>query len=334
MTAVLRSDEMPLVLRQITAVFADPAFRTEAWPYAESVLRGMTSPLWNQPEGAVQQLILPLLAGGDFRLGIPGDHVLYSRTREELRSWLGSQVASGPMELAVIGDVDVDDAIAEISKTFGALPVRESYRLNQERTKLNFPLRPVSTYAYYEGTEDRPSTLEFFWPVRDQIDNTQRRHLLLLADILENRITEQFREQNSITFSPRASLMWNSTYPGFSFIRCTVEVAPSNATDTGDAIRELAAQMSQGGVKPDELLRAKAQRHANARAARTDNEAWLVNVLSDVQQRPHRLDEARTLETDIDSATVGDVNSLARRYLGTDKPFRYIIDPNSRMQKQ
>jgi hypothetical protein len=78
----------------------------------------------------------------------------------------------------------------------------------------------------------------------------------------------------------------------------------------------------------------KAQHLAHARAWETDNDGWLEHVLADAQQRPWRIDAARSRLSDIESATVPKLNELARRYLGADKPFRYIIDPNVRMPKK
>jgi zinc protease len=258
---------------------------------------------------------------------------MYARTFDELRPWLAPQVASGPMEIAMVGDFDVDEVIAEISKTFGALPAREPMVLDPARTVLNFPLESLSTYAFYAGADDRPSTLEFFWPVRDPLGVTQRRHLQLLADILENRVADQIRENKGATYSPNGFLMWNDTYPGFNFVRCTLDVQPEKAMVLGDTIRDLVAQLARRGVKQDELARVKAQHLAQVRASETDNGSWLDKV-ADAQQRPWRIDDVRSRLSDIESASVTNLNALARLYLGADKPFRYIIDPAVRMPKK
>ena len=327
------SAKLPSFSRQIAAVFADPAFRAEGWPKAQAMLRGIIDPLWRQPEGVVQQLIRPALAGGDLRVGVPGDAVLYARTPDEFRAWIEPQVVSGPIEIAIVGDIDVDATIHEIAQSFGALPPRVPAAIDSARTDLPLVAGPVSTYFFYQGSADRPSTLSFFWPVRDSLTPVERHPLSLLANILESRVSEQIRDKRGATYSPAAFLDWNATYPTFNFIRCTLDVAPGEAVRYGNEVRDLATRLAEKGVKKDELARAKAQHLAAARAAKTSNQAWLTNVLSRAQQQPQQLDDARTREAAIDSASVENINALARRFLRPGLLFRYIIDPDARMPK-
>jgi zinc protease len=334
LTGSAKATHLPRAFRQLTAFITDPAFRPEGYRAMASNLRGQMDPLWNMPEGPVQRFVFPFLAGNNPRIGVPDPAAIYARTLDELRSWIIPQLESGAVEIAVIGDIDLESVIAEVAKTFGTLPVRQPKPALEAERKLKFPQKPVSTFSYYTGTADRPSTLEFFWPIHDSLTSADRRRLSMLAMIIEDRVRDQRREKNGATYSPGASLFASETYPGLASIRCTVEVRPQDAARHGDTVRDLVAALSKKGITPDELMRAKAQHSAMLQAWKTDNTFWLGNVLSAAQERPGSLIDFRSAESDITQTSTADLNALARKYLGADRVFRYIIEPSARMPKK
>ncbi|MFA5262444.1 MAG: insulinase family protein [Opitutaceae bacterium] len=329
-----RSEHLPRALRELTALIADPAFRPEGHQEMAANLHSKVDPLWGTPEGPVQRFILPLLAGNNQRVGVPDPEAIYARTSEELRAWLKPQLESGAIEVAVVGDIKVDAVIAEVAKTFGTLPVRQPKPALEAERKLQFPQKSISTFAYYIGSADRPSTLEFFWPMRDSLNAVERRRLPMLALIIADRVREQVREKKGATYSPTANFFSSDTFPGLAWIRCTLEVKPQEAVQHGDAVRDLVAKLAKKGITRDELTRAKAQCSAAIKGWKTDNAFWVGNVLADAQERPVRLDDLRSAETDISQTSVADLNALARSYLVSDQIIRYIIDSNARMPKQ
>lgn len=189
------TENLPLALKELTAFIIDPAFRPAGHDSMAANLHGQLEPLWNQPEGAIQRFVLPFLAGNNPRIGVPTPEVIFARTAEELKSWMLPQLDHGPIEIGVVGDIDVEAIIAEVAKTFGALPVRQPKPTFEAERKLRDPKRPKSFSYYYNGSADRPSTLEFFWPVRDLLTAAERRQLPMLATIIESRVSELVREK-------------------------------------------------------------------------------------------------------------------------------------------
>jgi zinc protease len=316
-------------LRELTALIADPAFREEGWDRTRSILRGYTDPLWNRPEGAVSQFILPLLAGGDTRLGIPADAKYLARTPDEFRAWLAPQLAAGPVELSLVGDFDVEAAIEEITRTFATLPARASRTASPFSTELRFLADRKARRYYFNGTADRASRWEFFWRIREPVTPREHRLIHMLAEIFGDRVSDEVRERKGSSYRVTAGVSWNDVYPGFSFIRCSVDHQPADREKHTRAVRKLALALAEKGVTADELARAKAQTLATLARNHTNNGYWLHDVLSDSQQRPFRLDAARTAQSDVESATVAELNALAARYLGPERVFHYVIEPSA-----
>jgi zinc protease len=328
------SRNLSLALQEITAFVIDPAFRAEGFHQMATALHTQLDPLWNTPEGPVQRFMWPALAGNDPRIGLPDPSAIFARTPEQLRDWLTPQLGHGAIEIALVGDLDVDTTIVACAQTLGALPPRSPKPSMESRRKLTFSTKPVSERYYYGGPASRPSTLEFFWPVHDPLNATECRRLPMLALILQERVNDQVREKKGATYSSRAAFSNSETYAGLAGIRCTLEVSPDKAVKYGDAVRALADKLARKGITDDELDRAKAQYSAAMKGWLTDNNFWLTNVLAKAQEDPTQLTNVRSASSDIDQTTVADLSQLARKYLGANRVFRYIIDPSARIPKK
>jgi len=230
-----RREHFPRALRELTAFVSDPAFRPQGYEEMSANLHSVIDPLWNTADGTVQLPVLPSLTNRNPRIGVPNVEATFTRTLDD----------SGAIEIAVVGDIDPEAVIAEVAKTFGTLPVRQPKPDFTLARKIEFPRTAVSTFAYYHGPSDRPSTLEFFWSVRDRLNAVESRRLPMLALIINGRITDQVCEKKRATYTPNVYFVANDNDPAFSFIRCTVVVKPQDAQLYGDMVRDIAAKIAK-----------------------------------------------------------------------------------------
>lgn len=324
---VTRTERLPFALQLLTALIADPSFRPEGHAKMGSTLNGALQPLFNSNDGPLQQIVLPFLAGNDRRLGLAWGAEIGARRTAELQAWLQPALQSGPLELALVGDFEIEPAIMEVARTLGTLPPRQPKPdLTAART-LRFPRPPGGQEIKLAFAKDRPARIECHWPAHDLRTARQRRQLELLAIILEDRVRQQIREEKSATYAPQAGVDWRRAYPGMVHVVCRLEVQPDRAQKYAKAVRNLAQKLATGGVTDDELVRAQAQCRTGVRAARLDNGYWLNVVLADAQEHPERLDEARQAETDYATATKAELDALAGRYLTRANLFLFTLVP-------
>ncbi len=322
-----RPAQLELLLQILTAYVSDPAFRPEGFAATTAFVNSAVRPLWSTADGWVQRRILPRLAGGDPRLGTPFDDILFANKPEHLRDWLAPIVASSRPEISLVGDFDIETAIATVAHTFGALPPRTPAALDPARRMLKFPTPPLTETITAACEAPRPARLELFWRTGETTSPHERWQLAQLAAVLADRVRIRVREAEGASYTARASFSRTAAYTGFAYLRCSLDVRPDRATQYLDTVRALAVDLARRGVTPEELARAKAPILANARAGRSDNAYWLDDVLAEAQSDPERLPAARTLETDIASATNPDLDALARRYLQPESAFCFIILP-------
>ena len=138
-----------------------------------------------------------LLASGDRRESLPTAEEIAAMSIDELRAGVPAALARGPIEITVVGDVDVDAAIAAVASTFGALPARgDAPTPAPASAQRKFPAPGAAPVRLtHAGPADQ--ALGFVaWPTTDQVgDRTTSRQLSILSDVLQLRLNEEIREK-------------------------------------------------------------------------------------------------------------------------------------------
>jgi zinc protease len=317
--------DLALQLQLFAAHLADPGWRPEGELMARRQLDPFYSRLLSQPDGPLRMDVPRLLASGDTRFGMPARDEVMARNLGELRAWLGPQLASGPLELSLVGDFEIDAAIAAAAATIGALPPRESKPELIELRRVAAPA-PGDQTLRYSGSIAK-NLLAVYWPTTDARDVRVARRLNLLADVLRDRLRATVREELGGSYSPFAASAPSQTYHDYGFILANITTDPAEMPRVREAVLEAAADLAAKGVGEDELERARLPVLTTLREARRTNAYWLSSVLGASQEQPERLDWARSFLADHEAITREELNALAREYLDPARAVRILIAP-------
>jgi len=319
-------DDLLLQLQLLAAYLTDPGYRPEAQRLALKNIDEYYNNLDHTIEGPLQSVVPTLLASGDTRFGLPVRSVVISRTQLDEKAWLGPQLANGPIEIGIVGDLDIDAVLKALAATFGALPGRAPKPPYLAERRVGFPATPfVRTFTVQ--SELPKSAVVLYWPTSDGMDIKRRRRLSLLAEVFSDRLRVKIREQLGGAYDPAAASAPSETFRNYGVMVADVIVAPARAREISDAILKIAGDLQRNGVTPDELERAKRPLLTSVREAVRTNSYWLGAVLADCQEYPQRLDWARTISSDYPAMTKGDVDGLARAYLSPEKAFQVTVAP-------
>jgi zinc protease len=319
-------DDLLLQLELIAAYITDPGYRPEALRLARKELDEFYNDLDHSVEGPLQSQIPLLLASGDSRFGLPARKIVASRTFAEEKNWLGPQFASGPIEIGIVGDVDVDAALSAVARTFGALPNRRPKPSYAAERLVAFPDATFDK-TYTVPSEIPKAEVALYWPTADGREIRRRRRLSLLAEIFSDRLRVKIREQLGGAYDPAAASEPSETFTNYGLMEAEVVVAPARAREISNAILAIAGDLQKNGVTPDELERAKRPLLTSVHEAVRTNPYWLGAVVSECQEFPQRLDWARSILTDYPAMTQSDVDALAKAYLAPDRAFKVIVIP-------
>jgi zinc protease len=304
---------------QVSAAFLlDPGFRPEAadkWVNAVPVVEKQVDA---QPE-AVAALRLPvILAGGDQRFGLPDGAILSKRNFAEAKAALAPVIASAPIEITIVGDVDEKAAVAAVASTFGALPTRkleDSIPADVRKAAFRSDRSPI--VLTHDGPEDK-AMVETVWPTTDDSDYREEIGVELLKDILDLMLTDSVREKLGDSYGVSLSSNMSDTFQGFGYLSAAAVVAPDKTDEVQKAIAEAAAQLRDKPVSADLLARARNPELQKADRMLRDNGYWLA-MLERAQSEPKRLDRIRDKKALLHSITAADIQKLARKYLQPDQ---------------
>ncbi len=323
--AATNREDLLLQLQFLAAELTDPGYRPEAQRIARKNIEELYNQLDHDIQGPLNTDVPRLLASGDPRFGLPSRSEAMARNLAEEKAWLGPQLATGPIEIGIVGDIDIDATLNALARTVGALPARRPKPSYVEERKVAFP-GTTWTRAFAVPTEISKSAVLITWPTADSSDIHRERRLLLLSQVLDDRLRIKIREQRG-AYDPEAGNESSDTFTGYGMMLAEVVVAPESAQEIQQAILDVAADLQRHGVTPDELERAKLPVLTAVHDARRTNGYWLDRVLLNCQEFPQRLDWSRTQEADINSITVDDLNLLAKAYLGPDRAFCVTVSP-------
>ena len=321
--------DLLLQLQLFCAYLTDPGYRPESLRQVQKGAEQLYARLEHTPDGPLQLEAARLLASGDMRFGLPPKDVMLARSLDELKAWLTPELTQGPIEIAIVGDLDVDATIAAVAQTFGVLPKRADKPAYTEARRVALPAAPI-VKQYTVPTEIPKGVVQLYWPATDSRDARVARRLRLLAEVFSDRLRVKIREEMGGTYSPSAATDLSETYPGYGYLVAEATVAPDQARTVADAVKAVAASLHDGGVTGEELVRAKQPTLTALRESARTNPYWLGTVLAAAQEFPQRLEWSRTRYSDIESITTAELSALAKQYLDPAHASEFIVLPEAK----
>ena len=306
--------DLALQMKVSAAYMVDPGFRPEAaskWANAVPVIEKQ---LDAQPEAVAGVRLPVILASGDERFGMPDAAVLSKRNFDEAKAALAPVIASAPIEITIVGDVDENAAISAVASSFGALPARKPGSLAVAGArKAAFRTDRSPIVLTHDGPQDK-AMVEAVWPTADDSNYREVVGVELLKDVLDLMLTDSVREKLGDSYGVSLSSVMSDTFDGFGYLSAAAVVAPDKTDEVQQAIAEAAAQLRDKPVTDDLLARARNPELEKADRSLRDNGYW-VGALAKAQSEPERLDRIRQNKALIQSITAADIQKLAQKYL-------------------
>ncbi len=330
LSGATQSADLDAEMQLLAAYVVDPAFRPEAFERMRAFERTMSSQFEATPNGVLKRDLARLLHGGDLRWATPTSEVIAAGQASDLKSLLTTQLNRGPIEVVMVGDVDVDRAIALTAATFGALPRTEpADAIPADGRAVAFPKAlPQPIIERHKGRADQAAAA-VAWPTNDfYADMREARVLTVLSEVMKLRLTDDLRVEKGDTYSPSAGLSASPTYPGYGYLLANVEIPPAKLEVFFNEVQKITQDLRANAVSQDELTRAVLPLVDQLKQARQTNEYWL-GALSGAQTDPRRLESVRTQIGHYAGVTSADLLAAARKYLKPDLAWKFEVLPES-----
>ncbi len=325
-TGATRPDDLATQLQAIAAYVADPGFRPEAFERLRGLYLAQLAQLDATPDGVFARNSGGLFTRGDPRFTFPTADQLREAKPEDLKALLAGPLSNGPIEVTVIGDVEVDRAVALTAATFGALARRPEITPRPVTPSgVRFPAPAASPVRLtHTGRADQAIAV-MAWPLPDfYVDMAKSRAIMLTGEVLYNRLLDKVRIAEGATYSPESRVELSQTLTGYGYGYAQVEMPPEKIPGFFADVSAIARDMAEKGVSADELLRARSPRVAGLRKAQLTNEYWLADLTGSLAD-PRRLDLIRSTFPDYEGVTSADIQASAKSWLTDDRAWRLII---------
>ncbi len=326
LTGATRPADLPTELQFLSAYLADPGFRPQAFERLRTAYLAQLPQLDATPGGVFARESGGLLTSGDKRFVFPSRETLTATKSEALRTLLSGPLAHDPVEVTIVGDITADEAIAEVAKTFGALPRRTDLpKPTSAALHVGFPA-PTSAPLELKHTGRADQAVGVIaWPMPDFYADMRRSRVNMLSgEVFENRLLDQVRIAEGATYSPETETALSQSFPDYGYMLAQVEMPPAKLPGFFASATKIADDMATGGVTADELVRARAPRVAGLAKAQLTNEYWLADLSGSIAE-PRKLDLIRSTFPDYDAVTTVEIQESAKRWLTDSKAWRLAI---------
>jgi zinc protease len=330
LSGATRTGDTATQLQVLAAYLTEPAWREAAFARIKAAARTVNDQYESTDNGVMARDLPGLIHSGDRRWTFPTREEIAAADLAQVRSAVTPDLATGPVEVVIVGDITVDQAIQTTAATFGALPQRAApTAVPAAERAVAFPKgAPTPVTLTHKGRADQAIGY-IAWGTTDYWANPQRaREVAVLREIMKLRITDELREAQGVTYSPDVNSQHSLVWTGWGYIAANVEAPPEKLPGFFTDTLKIAQDLRTKEVDADELERAKKPRIEALQRARVTNSYWL-GELSGAQADPRRLDVIREIIPGTQKVTAADVKRAAEAWLRPEAAYRVVATPAS-----
>ncbi|HEV2650535.1 MAG TPA: insulinase family protein [Rhizomicrobium sp.] len=326
LSASTRPADLDRELQVLTAYITDAAWRPEA--FEQNQVAAVAGYAQNEaaPASVLAREFSGLVHSGDKRFLAATLAEIKGAALDDVKAIIAKPLAGGPLDVTIVGDITVDQAIAAVAGTLGALPERPAADpLAKGHERFPAPVSDPVTLTH-SGAPNQAITL-IAWPTNGfYIDMQAPRTLRVLSEIFSTRLIDQLRTREGITYSPNASTYASLNTDDYGFIYAVAQIPPDKIPNFYAAIAATAADLRDHPVSQLELDRARGPRIQDIQRQQQSNEYW-VSLLDGAGVDPRKLDVIRTTIPDEEKITVADVQKAADLWLKDAKSWKLVVVP-------
>lgn len=313
-TGTVTPDDLDLQLKLMAAYLTDPAYNDEAVRQFRRPLPEYFARLDATPGSAASNGIARILTDNDPRFSVPDEKQLESYDFDDLKNALGNMLLSNRLEIALVGDLDEEAAIASVAHSLGALPARKDEKQSWDAALATSWSGKTGTHILRHRGEANQMGWARIWTSNDDNDQREEQSLALLARILTIRLTEELREKLGTSYGASANSSMSDIYPGRGTFAIGTNGDPKDLQKIEASVDAIMSELGAAPVDNDLLERARRPLLEGYDDWWRSNGTWL-SITSQAQGAKERLDRYRNSAAILASISAEEIWQVARRYL-------------------
>jgi len=326
------ADDLLFQLELMQATLQHPGYRPDLLPMIQSQLPLIFQQFEVTAQGPLMRDFIPALMSGDKRANIMGltrfaeQAELAAFSMEDLQAAFEGPLQEGPIELTIVGDFEVEAAVAAVAQTFGSMPMREEVMLPAVMPQAKLEAGISLTRSIQ--TQDEKASVFMVFPTTDGFDERTRRHLSFLGTVVDDRLRLRVREELGAAYSPSALADSSETWLGLGGILIAADGVPADAAQLVAACRAVGEELASEGITQEEVDRLIAPILNQIRDAQRLNGYWISGI-SEAQSKPQTLDTLRSVLSAYENLDLDFLNELAAKYLLPERSSTLLVLPQT-----
>ncbi len=277
------------------------------------------------PDAVIGNSLEKLLHAGDPRWGTPELPDIEKLNAKDFRAFWEPLLASGPIEVQVFGDIDVDKAIEAVRQSFGAMKPRRASAIVSAAVR--FPAHVESPVVLRHTGEPDQAAAVIAWQAGGGAANiSEGRKLEILAAVMRDRILDRIRSTEGVSYSPTVISQWPVGQPGGGRVIALTLLPPDKTDLFLNVAREIAADLIAKPIELDELRRALVPTAQLISRRSSGNPFWMQQTEGGTFD-PRRLAAVNTLGSDYGRTGPEELQALAIKYLAREKDWAMVVLP-------
>jgi zinc protease len=265
--------------------------------------------------------------GGDPRWQ-PFDKAEIERiTAKDFEAFMTPLLAQGPIEAVVVGDVDLETAVAAMLTTVAALPRRADVPAPPASLKVRPPRASREPIRFTHQGDQNQAYAGLGWntfggPERRR----ERRALSLAANLASARLVERLRDSEGASYSPSASVQSSFEFPDWGLFFAGSEIRPERADLFFRLARGIVGELAAKPASPDEWQRAiNPVLSGIERRIRTN--AYWAGTMEGWSREPWTIEYTRTYLADYKSLTPDEVRRAVAKWVADEGDWSILVLP-------
>jgi zinc protease len=277
--------------------------------------------------GQMRKLQETVLFGSDVRLSTLTEEQIGKLSIEQGQAWLQRMTASSGIEVAIVGDIQLADAVKLATQYVGSLPQRSLGANLDHLRKMPRGNGPFHGNATFDSITPKAMVMAGFIGA-DEADLADTRKLSLAAMIISDRMIQRLREKEQLVYSIGARHRPGRAIPGMGMMLASAPTDPENADRLADAILEMFADFAKNGPTAEELNVAHKQM-ANVLKERMKEPVFWHGQLAQLRYRGHKLEDIKALPDVYQTFTAKDLQDVMVKYNTPAKTIRLVVTPSN-----
>jgi zinc protease len=321
------SAELPDQLRLLASKLAFPRWDAALFErYKASALENYQLSFSSATARAAREMS-GFLHGGDRRWSPVERAEIEAATPEAFRRFFEPLLASGPIEAVIVGDTDLETAVAAMLKTVAALPKRREAKAPAASLKVAPPRPAAAPVRFTHQGDPGQGYAAIGWSTFGGVERVrERRALALAANMIEVRLYERLRDVEGATYSPNAAAVGSEVFPGWGVFYAAAEVRPERTELFFRMAREAVADLGAKAPGADEFERAINPVLSGLDRRLKTNGYWMA-AMENWSRNPVFIEQTRTLVPHYRTMTAEEVRSAVARWVRDEGDWSMLVLP-------